>query len=259
MDIKDIKKAGVDDAEKIDIKKIDVKEKGKEIKVEEIKIRRDEEKGKFWKLKDKLTKLWKKFWFLLWKDDSLKGWIFSIIFIFIFIKFIFFPILSLATGTTLPFAIVESCSMYHKGNLLSDYDKWWQEHELKYSKFGIEKEEFKKFIFKNGFNKGDILLIVKTKPEKLKIGDVIVFNAQQKNPVIHRIIRIKKQNGEYIFSTIGDNNNIQLSLEKNIKSDQLVGKAIFKIAPYIGWVKLIFYEHMRAPQERGFCKSNHFT
>ena len=73
-------------------------------------------------LKEGLTKFWKKFWFMLWKDDSLKGWIFSIIFLFIFIKFIFFPILSLVTGTYLPLAIVESCSMYHEGNFLSNYN-----------------------------------------------------------------------------------------------------------------------------------------
>src|SRR3989344_8570807 len=87
----------------------------------------------------------KKFWFLLGKDESLKGWIFSVAFIFLFIKFIFFPVLSLLTGTSLPLAIVESCSMYHKGNFLSNYDKWWDDHESKYLEFEITKEEFSKF------------------------------------------------------------------------------------------------------------------
>lgn len=203
-----------------------------------------------------LKKICKKTWFLLWKDDSLKGWIFSIVFLFIFIKFIFFPILSLITGSALPLAIVESCSMYHKGNILSNYNNWWQEHESKYSEYEIDKQTFKEFIFKNGFNKGDILFIIKANPEKLKIGDVIIFNGNQKNPIIHRIIKIEKQNNEYVFSTIGDNNNGQLSLEKNIKPEQLMGKAIFKLAPYLGWGKLIFYEHLRPPSERGICNQN---
>ncbi len=206
--------------------------------------------------KEGIKKLWKKVWFILWKDDSLKGWIFSIIFLFIFIKFIFFPILSLVTGTFLPLAIVESCSMYHEGNILSDYNNWWQEHETKYLKYDIEKEEFKNFIFEKGFNKGDILFIIKASPEKLKIGDVIIFSAGQKNPVIHRIIQIEYQDGKYIFSTIGDNNNGQLSFEKNIKQEQLIGKAIFKTAPYIGWGKLIFFEGTKPVSERGFCKEN---
>ena len=208
------------------------------------------------KITEKLKKFWKKFWFILWKDDSLKGWVLSIIFLFIFIKFIFFPILSLVTGTALPLAIVESCSMYHEGNILSNYDSWWQEHETKYMKYEIEKEEFKDFKFRKGFNKGDILFIIKARPEKLKIGDIIIFNSGQKNPIIHRIIKIENQNEGYIFSTIGDNNNGQLSFEKGITKEQLVGKAIFKISPYIGWGKLIFFESSKPASERGLCKEN---
>ena len=135
----------------------------------------------------------KKFWFLLWKDESLNGWIFSIIFLFIFIKLIFFPVLGFLTGTSLPLAIVESCSMYHQGNLLSNYDEWWKIHELKYEEFKIEKFDFEKFRFKKGFNKGDILFVVGVKPEKLKMGDVIIFNGGQRNPIIHRIIKIENE------------------------------------------------------------------
>lgn len=206
--------------------------------------------------KEKVKKALKKFWFLLWKDESLKGWVFSIIVLFIFIKFIFFPVLSLITGTSLPLAIVESCSMYHKGNLFSDYNEWWQRHETKYEPYEIDKETFRDFVFKNGFNKGDILFIIKAEPEKLKVGDVIIFNAEKQHPLIHRIIEIKQENGEYVFSTIGDNNNGQLSVEKNIKSEQLVGKAVFKLVPYLGWGKLVFFEQARPASERGFCEEN---
>ena len=193
------------------------------------------------------------FWFIVWKDESFKGWIISIIFIFIVIKFVFFPVLSLTTGTNLPLAIVESCSMYHKGNLFSNYDSWWTRHDSKYSEIQLNKEQFKNFIFKNGFSKGDILFIVKAKPEKLKSGDVIIFNGGRQNPIIHRIINAKTENEKYIFSTMGDNNNGQLSVEKEINSEQLIGKAAFRITPSLGWAKLIFYEPLRQEAERGFC------
>jgi len=206
--------------------------------------------------KGDIKKLWKKFWFLLWKDDSLKGWIFSILFLFLFIKFIFFPVLNLATGTSLPLAIVESCSMYHDGNLLSNFGEWWNRHESKYSGFIINDLDFQDFRFKNGLNKGDILFVIGTNPEKLKVGDVIIFEANQKNPVIHRIIKIENKNGERIFSTIGDNNNGQLSVEKEIQENQIIGKAVFKIAPCLGWGKLIFFEHLRPASERGLCEEN---
>jgi len=201
--------------------------------------------------KEDWKKFWKKFWFVVWKDESFKGWIISIIFIFVIIKFIFFPVLNLTTGTSLPLAIVESCSMHHKGNVFSNYDSWQDRHENKYS-FDIN--EFKEFNFKRGFSKGDILFIVGKKPEKLEVGDVIIFDGGQKNPIIHRIVEIKHENGEYLFSTMGDNNNGQLSSEINIKQEQLIGKAVFRLAPSLGWGKLIFYEHLRPESERGFCK-----
>jgi len=216
--------------------------------------------------KKKLKEYWDKFWFLLWKDDSLKGWIFSIIFLFIFIKLIFFPGLGLATGfsfqeiihgTALPLAIVESCSMYHNGNLFSSYDSWYDGHDSKYEDINLSQEKFAEFSFKKGFNKGDILLILDTKPEKLKIGDVIVFQGNQQNPIIHRIIDIREdENGERIFSTMGDNNNGQLTVEKEIKEEQIIGRAVFRLVPYAGWGKLIFFEFQRDPSERGFCSEN---
>jgi signal peptidase I len=204
----------------------------------------------------KLKEIWKKFWFLLWKEDSWKGWIFSIIVLFLFIKFIFFPGLSLITGTSLPLAIVESCSMYHDGNILGSFDNWWDRHETKYERLDISKEQFKEFIFKKGFNKGDILFIIGVDPEDIEIGDVIIFNANRQNPLIHRVIEIKQENRGYYFSTIGDNNNGQLIIEEDIPQTAIIGKAVFKLAPYIGWGKLIFYEPNRNPSERGFCNEN---
>ena len=206
--------------------------------------------------KKEVKNIWKKFWFLLWKDDSFKGWIFSIVFLFIFIKFILFPGLSLVTGTSLPLAIVESCSMYHDGNLFSNFDSWWERHEEKYSKFTINELDFQEFPMKSGFNKGDILFIVGASPEKLEEGDIIIFNANQRNPVIHRIIDITETEEGKIFSTIGDNNNGQLNFESRITEDMLVGKAALKVAPYFGWIKLVFYNWQKPASERGFCDEN---
>lgn len=203
-----------------------------------------------------IKEVWKKFWDLLWKDDSWKGWLFSIIFIFIFIKLIFFPVLSLATGTALPLAIVESCSMYHENNLFSNTQKWWVDHTAKYSRLSINLDEWNTFSLKRGFNKGDILFALRANPEKLEVGDVIIFEAGHTNPLIHRIVRVKEENGEKIFSTIGDNNPGQLEVEQEITEDQLIGKAVFRLTPYAGWLKLIFFEFKRTSSERGFCKAN---
>jgi len=198
----------------------------------------------------------RKFWNLLWKDDSFKGWAFSIVFFFVFIKFLFFPFLSLVTGTVLPLAIVESCSMHHKSTLFSNFENWWEKHETKYNSLDLEQQDFEGgFLnkFRRGFTKGDILFIVGVKPEKIKIGDVIIFEANQQNPIIHRIIDIKEENEELVFSTIGDNNNGQLNFEKEIGEEKIIGKAVFRVVPYIGWGKLIFFEHLKPPEEKGIC------
>ncbi len=204
----------------------------------------------------KTENFFRKFWHLLWKDDSLKGWIFSIIFLFLTIKFILFPLLSFITGTPLPLVIVESCSMYHKGNIFSGFNSWWERHEGKYAEFQITKEEYKEFSMKKGFDKGDILFVLKAEPENLKKGDIIIFNANQRNPIIHRIIKIEEKNGKKIFSTIGDNNNGQLSFEKEIDEKVLLGKAVIRVTPYLGWVKLIFFDWQKSASERGFCREN---
>ena len=217
------------------------------------------------KIGDSTKKGFRKFWFLLWEDNSLKGWLFSLVFLFVFIKFIFLPGLSLVTGTSLPLAIVESCSMYHDGNIFSTFDSWFDRHEDKYSEWSIAKEEFSSFSLRRGFSKGDILFIVGANPETLDVGDIILFNSGMKGtPVIHRIVQIKEIDGERIFTTMGDNNNGLLVPENNgagvdereITSDQLVGKAVFRVTPWFGWAKLIFFENLRSVSEKGFCQEN---
>ncbi|MEA3414041.1 MAG: signal peptidase I [Nanoarchaeota archaeon] len=200
-------------------------------------------------------KFWKKFWFVVWKDDSPKGWIISLVFLFIVIKLIFFPLMSLVTGTSLPLVIVESCSMYHEDNFASEFDEWWVEKEFKYFKVGISKNDWKVFPFKKGFNKGDILFITGVKPEKVELGDVIIFEADYKNPIIHRVVSINEKENGFYFSTLGDNNEGQLEIEKNIYEDQVVGKARANVAPYIGWIKLGLFERMKPFSERGLCKN----
>jgi hypothetical protein len=215
--------------------------------------------------KGKIKKALKKFWFLVWKDNSVKGWIFSLIFLFVLIKFILFPFLNLVTGTSLPLAIVESCSMHHEGNVFSDFNAWFSRHNQKYGNLNVTKEEFKKFELNGGFSKGDIILLIKADPERLEVGDIIAFaSGTGGTPIIHRIISIKETNGEKVFSTIGDNNAGQLVPgnnyagidEREIHSNQLVGKATARVIPKIGWIKLIFFEALRSPSERGFCREN---
>ena len=181
----------------------------------------------------------KKFWKFL-QEDTWQSWLVSMIIIIVLIKFIFFPTLSWITGSPLPLVVVESCSMYHN----ADFENWWDAHAALYMQYNITKSDFQSYIFQNGLNKGDVILV--WSKSTYNIGDVIIFNAGTQYPIIHRVVTAPN------LSTKGDNNGGQLSEEKTISPNQIVGKGIFHI-PLIGWLKLIFYEPFRPADQRGFC------
>lgn len=179
--------------------------------------------------------------FAFLKEDSWSSFFVNLIIAFVIIKFIFFPLAAFVTGSSMPLVIVESCSMYHPTDLEGVLNN------PVYSKFNISYEDTNSWNFKRGLSKGDIILVVR--PKNIKIGDVIIFNGGTAHPIIHRVISLNP------LATKGDNektNPDQLSFEKSIKENQLVGKALFRI-PFLGWIKLIFFELMRSPQSRGFC------
>jgi signal peptidase I len=196
----------------------------------------------------------KQFWNFIWNGESLLSWVAFIFFAFIIIKFIFFPVLSFITGTSLPLVIVESCSMYHGTN----FDNWWEIKGGWYEERGITKEEFSEFRFKNGFNKGDIFFILGIKKDKIEIGDTIIFWSAGK-PIIHRVVNLEPlatkgdNNPGFLKNNNGNNEGID---ETNIREEEIVGKATLVRIPYLGWVKLIFYEPFRDSSQRGLCKLN---
>jgi len=196
------------------------------------------------------------FWNWLWNSDSWLSYVVFLIIIFVVIKLIFFPALSLIFGTSLPLAIVESSSMDHNSVITSgaNYDlcgktfsnskffnlnEYWQECGSWYENKNITKEQFSEFKFKNGFRKGDIMIIFGKKTENLKIGDVLIFNGGSAHPIIHRIVSLNP------LQTKGDHNAEQIGIrpdskgidETNIKESQIVGVAIAKI-PYVGYLKI---------------------
>ena len=182
----------------------------------------------------------RKFWSFL-KRDTWQSWLVSLILAFLFIKFIFFPVLSLIFSTPLPLVVVESCSMYHS----TDFDDWWKRNEAWYEDKLIFRENFEKFSFKNGLNKGDIILV--SGWGDIEIGSVIIFESSFRFPLIHRVIEKDP------IGTKGDNNFDQLPPEKEISSDKIKGKAVIRV-PALGWIKLIFFEATKPANQRGFCR-----
>jgi signal peptidase I len=133
--------------------------------------------------------------------------------------------------------------MYHHNDGFEDMFK-----SDVYEDYGVSINDTKDWVFQNGFSKGDVIFVIG--PKNIKVGDVIIFNAGAQYPLIHRVIK-----ADDTYSTKGDNyktNARQLNSEKVIDENQIIGKALFKI-PFVGWIKLIFFEGNRPSNERGFC------
>ncbi len=192
----------------------------------------------------KYKSLLKKTWKFLWYSDSPASWIVSLVIAFVLVKFLIYPGLGLVLGgTSHPVVAVVSGSMEHEG---IGSEIWWEENKGWYEKRGITKDDYSGWIFKNGFNKGDIIILYGSKSKDINSGDVIVFQSNSHYPIIHRVVDKWKNNEEWYLKTKGDNNGDSYDSlgETEISEDRVIGKSIFKV-PYLGWIKIFFVEILK--------------
>ena len=134
--------------------------------------------------------------------------------------------LGLVLGTDLPVVAVVSDSMTH------DVTTPLRHYEFLEEKYGYTQETIDSWPITGGFLKGDALVVVGTKTDELKPGDVIVYDIEgQKTPIVHRIVKI--ENGTDI-TTKGDHNPSQ----DPWKPSKIHGKAV-AVVPFLGWPKLL--------------------
>jgi hypothetical protein len=161
-------------------------------------------------------------------------------------------------GTTHPIVAVVSNSMEHPAG---SFGEWLESRQCcdagcsrsivpssHYASYGITPEDFERFPFRNGFDKGDVMVL--RAPEGLAIGDILVFWAEGRNePIIHRIVQVRQlADGNYAYSTKGDNNCGSAQFEHDIRADLMIGKAVARI-PFLGWIKIFFVELLSAAKE----------
>lgn len=81
-------------------------------------------------------------------------------------------------------------------------------------------------------NKEDVVVVKKEEEDKINVGDVITFN-QNGKVITHRITNIEEQEGKKIYTTKGDNNNLED--KEKIDYSVIEGKNILAI-PKLGYV-----------------------
>jgi len=164
----------------------------------------------------------------IFHDDSIWSWVVNLILAFLIVKFLIYPGLALILGSQLPLVAVISGSMEHEG---MDFDAWWDANKEWYEDQGITENEFESFKFTNGFNKGDVMVLVA--PDNLEVGDVLVYiSNSHAYPIIHRVTYIN-EDGSYVVK--GDNNDN--ADPGDVEASQVVGKALYRI-PKIGMIKI---------------------
>ena len=198
----------------------------------------------------------KKAWNFLWNDDSLSSWIANIIVAFLVIRFIIYPVLGLLLGTSFPIVAVVSESMEHGlydfvicgekfYQMPESFDNYWKVCGSWYEQSEISKEQFQTFPFQNGFNKGDVIILWRANSKNLEVGDILIFQGTRPQPIIHRIVKIWKEDGQYYYQTKGDHNQDSgVSNEEKISVDRIYGQGILRI-PYLGWLKIWFVDAVR--------------
>jgi signal peptidase I len=200
----------------------------------------------------------KKTWNFFWNDDSVWSWLANIIVAFLVIRFIVYPVLGLLLGTSFPIVAVISESMEHGTHndiicgskyveFPESFDNYWTVCGQWYKSNGITKEEFKKFPFKNGFRKGDVIILWRAHKDNIKLGDVLIFQGSKPQPLIHRVVKVWEENEQFFYQTKGDHNSDSISGnlgEKKISEDRVYGKGIIRV-PYLGWMKILFVDAVK--------------
>lgn len=98
------------------------------------------------------------------------------------------------------------------------------------------------------FTRGDAVIVEKLDDEeknKLKKGDIIQYQVD-KTVVVHRIIKVKKEDNKKVYILKGDNNNAKDP--KPVYMEQIMGKVLFSI-PKVGYPSVWLSEFLHSDQD----------
>jgi hypothetical protein len=117
---------------------------------------------------------------------------------------------------------------YHK-----IFDSWWQICGSTYQQFNITEQQFLQFPFHDGLDIGDMPVVEKS--NAYKVGEIIVYDAGEAAPIIHRVVEI---NADSTYQTKGDHNMGQNPYEHSVKPSQIAGKVVF-VVPKLGYFRVL--------------------
>jgi signal peptidase I len=177
--------------------------------------------------------------------NELIKWILALVIAFVLLKIGIFPLVKYATKSPTPLVTVMTNSMEHN----QAFEEWWLSHKTPYLEKNITKQSFSNFPYKNGLNVGDLVFVINREPKNIKVGDVLIFETNNNEIIIHRVVHKWVEDKQYIgptylFQTKGDNHYISIKDyyldEYRIPKERIKGIAAFRIH-YLGYPKVLVY------------------
>jgi signal peptidase I len=99
--------------------------------------------------------------------------------------------------------------------------------------FGVRPFLISGYSMKPTFVLGDIVIVQPVKTPDIRVGDIIRYTRDNIS-IVHRVLQIQNANGELVFITRGDNNNV----EDSPVPETLVDGKVVGMIPKIGWVSI---------------------
>ena len=91
------------------------------------------------------------------------------------------------------------------------------------------------------------MLLWRANEENLDVGDILIFQGNKVQPIIHRVVNSWEEDGLVYYQTKGDHNNGIITGaygEEKIGMERVLGKGLIRIH-YLGWLKILFVDAVK--------------
>jgi signal peptidase I len=190
-------------------------------------------------IKDKLLGFYQKhkpFIKSIFSGNTYYSIIFYIVLFYLLFVFVALPAVYAFSPISYISAVVSSSMDHSSSTIQLTYNDWLVQN-------GFNSSVTNAWPFSNGISLGSLVIVYKVNANQIKIGDVIVYNANYQGTteqIIHRVINETEINGTYYYTTKGDANPVSLPFEINVPYSSVIGEAGYSI-PYLGYPKYILY------------------
>lgn len=162
--------------------------------------------------------------------------IFYLVLFYILFVYVALPSVYALTPVSYISAVVSGSMDHSVSTIQLTYNDWLSQH-------GFNSSVASNWPFHDGISVGSLVVSYKATPTQIKVGDIIIYNANNAGSteeIIHRVINETEINGTYYYTTKGDANPDSLPFEIDIPYSSVIGE-VQTVIPYLGYPKYLLY------------------